>query len=145
LEAPQMTDSSQLPTLFRCECPHCNAQLKHNGTRIGATVKCPKCESPFRIPEVEEISQAQTESNETANSDDAKTDLRERTTTGVETTTSGKPPCPRSPDGGKVSYRKATGCPRSWLSVARTARRAFSQDRCANELVSPVVACESRR
>ncbi len=47
-----MADSSPLPTSYLCKCPHCNAKLKHNGTCVGRTVKCPGCEKPLRIPEI---------------------------------------------------------------------------------------------
>jgi hypothetical protein len=47
-----MADPSPLVTPYLCKCPHCNAKLKHNGTCVGRTVKCPGCEKPLRIPEI---------------------------------------------------------------------------------------------
>ena len=32
------------------QCPHCNAKVKHDGSRDGQTVPCPRCRNPFQFP-----------------------------------------------------------------------------------------------
>ena len=44
-------------------CPHCNAKLKHDGSREGQTVPCPRCHNPFQFPVLTQSPPAETPAN----------------------------------------------------------------------------------
>lgn len=43
-----------------CRCPSCNARLKLTGeSPVGKRITCPQCHTPFRVPETEEVFEAE--------------------------------------------------------------------------------------